>query len=433
MNNESRFFDVLPRVVLAGERTTISIRPRFTHVRFDPAATYEALVYPGERYQPAGGAPQPAALARRGEALEVTHLFAGEQEHILEIIDTSSPERRVALRVLLYAAEADLHGCVPYKGDVHLHSHHSDGRESPAFVAASCRRIGLDFMALTDHGRYAPSIEAQDAFAGVDLDLLICRGEEVHPPDNPVHMVNFGGRCSVNEAMAADPEAYREGVSRQAAALGGVADEVVRRQVASCAWVFDRIRAGGGLGIYCHPYWHIRHGYTPSAAVTAALFERQPFDAYEVIGGYGRDAVDSNTLQVSRYHEERARGRQIPIVGVSDAHGCHNSDLFGWYYTIAFAPELTLEALTRGIRQLQSVAVEALPGEAVRVYGPLRLVQYALFLVGQLFPAHDELCAEEGRLMLSWAAGDPEARSALASLRGQCARLWSRLLGTPRV
>ena len=424
MNNESRHYDIIPRVVRADATTTIAIRPRFTHVAFSSDAAYRAVVYPGEHYLPRSGDAVTARLERAGDGLTVTHTFAGEQEHILEILDTSGEEETVSLRVLLYSVAADLFGCAPYKGDVHMHSHHSDGRESPAFVAASCRHIGLDFMALTDHGQYAPSIESQEAFAGHDLDLLICRGEEVHPPDNPVHMISFGSSFSVNEAIAADRPTYDAAVQGIEADLPAEFDADTRHQVASCHWVFDQIRAGDGLGVFCHPYWHVRHGYTPSAAVTAALFERQPFDAYEVIGGYHRHEVDSNTLQVARYHEERIRGRQLPIVGVSDAHGCHNSDLFGWYYTIVLAPELTQASLIEGVRELRSVAVEALPGESVRVYGPLRLVQYALFLLNQVFPAHDDLCAEEGRLMLAHASGDEEAGPALAALKGRCAQWW---------
>ena len=204
-------------------------------------------------------------------------------------------------------------------------------------------------------------------------------------------------------------------------------DAVVRRQVASCWWVFDQTRAGGGLGIFCHPYWHVRHGYTPAAAVTAALFAHQPFDAYEVIGGYGLDAVDSNTLQVARYHEERCRGRSLPIVGVSDAHGCHEAELFGWYYTLVFAAQPSQASIMAAIRSGRSVAVEALPGQARRAYGPLRLVQYALFLMSELMPSHDELCAEEGRLMFAHAGGDAAAAGGLARLAGRCAQYWARL------
>jgi len=35
----------------------------------------------------------------------------------------------------------------------------------------------------------------------------------------------------------------------------------------------------------------------------------QPFDAFELIGGFHPYELDSNTLQVARYHEERAQGR----------------------------------------------------------------------------------------------------------------------------
>ena len=89
---------------------------------------------------------------------------------------------------------------------------------------------------------------------------------------------------------------------------------------------------------------------------------------------------NSNTLQVARYYEERAKSNEIPIVGVSDAHGCETGSLFGWYYTIVFSPTLEHADLVTSIKDLFSVAVEAIPGESVRAYGPFRLVKYALFL-----------------------------------------------------
>jgi predicted metal-dependent phosphoesterase TrpH len=392
-------------------------------VRLPASERLRAVVYPGEHYAAANGDPLQVPILAADGGLVLEHLFAGEQEHVLEITDAGA-DHRIVLRALLYSVADDLLGCWPLKGDLHLHSNCSDGRESPAFVAASCRRIGLDSMALTDHGQYAPSLEARDAFADVAHDLLICPGEEVHPPGNPVHMVNFGGQRSVNELFRQDAAGYERAVDAYAARYPDLKDEVTRRQVASCAWVFDQIRAADGLGIFCHPYWHVRHGYTPAGSVTAALFAHQPFDAYEVIGGYALDAVDSNTLQVARYHEERARGRTLPVVGVSDAHGCHAADLFGWYYTLVFAEQLTQASIVAAIRAGRSVAVEALPNQGHRAYGPLRLVQYALFLMSELMPGHNELCQEEGRLMLEHAGGDLQAGPALAALAGRGARYW---------
>jgi len=48
-------------------------------------------------------------------------------------------------------------------------------------VASSCRKIGLDFVTITDHGKYFPSIEVIDTFKDLDLDFKIFPGEEVHP------------------------------------------------------------------------------------------------------------------------------------------------------------------------------------------------------------------------------------------------------------
>lgn len=73
--------------------------------------------------------------------------------------------------------------------------------------------------------------------------------------------------------------------------------------------------------------------------------------------------ADSNTLQIARYHEERVRGRNVPLVGGSDAHGCENSSLFGWYYTIVFSPSFEQKEIIESIKGRYSVAVEAMGRE----------------------------------------------------------------------
>ena len=210
----------------------------------------------------------------------------------------------------VYSLADDLFVRRPYKGDLHIHSSRSDGRETPAYVAGDHRRIGLDFMAVTDHYQYAPSLEAQQAFEGIPVDLQITPGEEIHPPENPVHIINYGGRYSIN-ALFKEPR-YRAEVSTIESSLGQLPAGVDRYQAASCIWCYDQIRQAGGLGIFCHPYWISNVRYTPSGAITSYLFDRQPFDAFELLGGYYRSEVDSNTLQVARYHEERVKGKQHP-------------------------------------------------------------------------------------------------------------------------
>jgi hypothetical protein len=199
-----------------------------------------------------------------------------------------------------------------------------------------------------------------------------------------------------------------------------------RYSYASCDWSYRQIRAGGGLSLFCHPYWFTHHHYDVPDELVDQLFARQPWDALELIGGYHLYEVESNLIQVARYHDERAKGKQVPVVGVSDAHGCER-DLFGWYYTIDFSPSLDLPDLVRSIKDLYSVAIEALPGQEPRAHGPFRLVRYAQFLLREIFPLHDALCHEEGRLMLAHIAGEHQAAQQLSVLQGRTAALYNRI------
>lgn len=431
MKTVNRFFDVYPKVVHSDTTVDIKIRGAFENSTLKPNTQYFISYYPLERFSAIGE--YKYQEAKKVEVVDNTitfnQFFKGEQEHLLVLQELIEGELKIIAKFSLYSLEEDLFARKPFKGDMHMHSFYSDGKESPAFVAAYCRKIGLDFMALTDHGQYTPSIVSQEAFANVDTDLLICRGEEVHPPKNPVHMINFGGSFSVNDLMRNEPDKYYKEVEEIKATITDVDDEDAKYQCASSLWVFKKIREGNGMSIFCHPYWLIREGYYISDTVTSYMYEHQPYDSNEVIGGYHRHEEESNTLQVARYYEERAKGKKVPIVGVSDAHGCENSDLFGWYYTITFAKENTLPSQIESIKDLYSVAVEAIPGEATRAYGPFRLVKYAQFLIREVFPHHDELCFEEGQLMLRYASGEKEMAERIASLKGQTSSLMDRMWG----
>ena len=432
MHDERRHFDVSPKIVRADSEATIVIRPLFEHCRFRDGGDYEVRAHPTDWSLRDDGhaSGEPLRLRPHDGALHVRHRFEAEQEHVVVVEEASAEENERVAAFRVYSLADDLFGRRPYKGDFHLHSDRSDGRESPGYVAAACRRIGLDFMALTDHRLYAPSLEAMRAFESVDADLRIYPGEEVHPPDTAIHIVNFGGSFSLNELFASD-ETYPDQVRAIQDSAGELLPGVDRREYASSVWCFRKIREAGGLGVFCHPYWFTNDRYYVSEALTTQLLEDQPHDALEVIGGYHRHEVESNALQVARYYEERARGREVPIVGASDAHGCERGELFGWYYTIVFAPSPSLADLIGSVKDLYSVAVEALPNEAARAYGPFRLVKYAHFLMREVLPAHDEICMEEGRMMLAHLAGEPGAAEALSRSKGRAAALYDHLWAAP--
>jgi hypothetical protein len=420
MRLEDHYFQVSPKVVPANAESTITIVSPFDHRAFSDDKVYEISYFPVEEFGPADNwspIEKERVTAVDGKIV-FRHFFAAEQEHVIYLEENIKGACKTLGDFRVYSVEPDLLARVPLKGDFHMHSIRSDGWESPAYVAAACRRIGMDFMAVTDHRLYTPSIEAQKAFEGVDTGLKVFRGEEIHPPDSHVHMINYGGRFSINELFQ-DIETYRAEVRRIEDSLGPLPEGVDRYLYASCCWCFDKIREAGGMGIFCHPYWFTQHRYSPSGALTSHLFETQPFDAFELIGGFHRWEADSNTLQVARYHEERAKGRRIPIVGASDSHGAERGEFFGWYYSIAFAQSSELADIISGVKDLYSVAVECMPGETPRAYGPFRMVKYALFLMREVFPRHDEICQEEGRQLYRYLTGEKDAADAAAKIAAE--------------
>lgn len=422
-------YDVYPLLVQVGRPTKITIRPKYDHCRFIPEVEHKVTVIPTQWWEPVS---LPAAASGGGQsqtvgddgALHIDVCCEKEQEYVILVDTISAKGKPVRLEFRFYALEADLFCLRPYKGDFHLHSYYSDGRECPGYVAASCRRIGMDFMAITDHRRYEPSLEAIKDFSGVDIDLRLYPGEEVHPPDVKVHIVNFGGSFSVN-ALFTSPS-YNAAIDELAAQLSHI-PVAYRRQYAACVWCFEQIRRGGGLGIFCHPYWFVHNRYDVSEELTSLLLAHQPYDALELIGGFHRWEAESNSLQVARYHTEQANGKKIPLVGASDSHGCDTADLFGWYYTVIFAPSPELNDIVAAVKDFRSVAVEAMSGETPLVHGSFRLVKYTYFLLREVFPLHDVICAAEGDQMLAYLTGDDQAAEALQKSKGRVATLYNQL------
>ncbi len=403
----------MPRIVRADTNAVVTVQPwqgeSGSHIVVTAVETgVRTIVEPGNaacRMQPDG-------------VCELSHLFVGEQEHVVAVEVVEDGKRRVAARCSVYSLREDLYAMTPLKGDFHMHSTESDGQEPAARVAAHCRRIGLDFMALTDHRRHQPSLDAAAAFAGVSADLRMFPGEEVHPPGSTVHIVNFGGKVGMTPHFA-DENAFRAEMARVAASLGPLPDGVDAHMYASSVWCFDKIRAAGGLAVFCHPYWIYRERFDAPEPVTTHLFKTRPFDALELIGGYHVREAEANTLQVARWRDESVRGGEIPVVGASDAHGCLNGELFGWYFTIVWSPSDSLADIVASVKAFRSVAVEARPGEAPRAYGSFRMVKLAYFLLREVFPAHDALCREEGALMQAHLDGDKAAPTRLAACSGQ--------------
>ncbi len=62
-----------------------------------------------------------------------------------------------------------------YKGELHCHSVHSDGKNTPEEIVAAAQALGLDFLAVTDHNTLSQEVTLNT----LDTDLILIPGYEV--------------------------------------------------------------------------------------------------------------------------------------------------------------------------------------------------------------------------------------------------------------
>ncbi|MFL4904972.1 CehA/McbA family metallohydrolase [Streptomyces sp. MMS24-I2-30] len=209
-----------------------------------------------------------------------------------------------------------------YRGDCHLHSWYSDGRRTPAEIAALARAAGLDFINSSDHNTHSAHAHWADAAGD---DLLIMLGEEITTRNG--HVV----------ALGTDP--------------GTFVDWRYRARENRFGRFARQIRKSGGLVVPAHPHatcvgcgWKFGFGeadavevwngpYTPDDEVTLAEWDNQ---------------------LVASVRENRA---WLPAMGNSDAH--RDPDPVGSPQTVVLADDLTREAIQEGIRAGRSYVAES--------------------------------------------------------------------------
>ncbi|MEU3712794.1 CehA/McbA family metallohydrolase [Streptomyces catenulae] len=201
-----------------------------------------------------------------------------------------------------------------YRGDGHLHSVHSDGRRTPAEIAALARAARLDFINTSEHN----TTSSHRAWEGLwGDDLLILTGEEITTRNG--HLV----------ALGTDPGAFLDWRRRARDTSPGAYARAVHRV--------------GGLAIPAHPH--------ASCIGCSWKFGLDGADAVEVWNG-PYTAEDETALAAWDgalvAHARGDRPRWLPAVGHSDAH--RDPDVIGLPQTVVLADDLSRHALQDGIR-----------------------------------------------------------------------------------
>jgi hypothetical protein len=199
-----------------------------------------------------------------------------------------------------------------YRGDLHLHTVHSDGGYHPDELVSAAHVAGLDFIVSTEHNTNAANREWATCCTG---GLLVIAGEEVTTRHG--HWLAIGLPPSGWVDWRYAP---RDGVFAEYAA---------------------QVRTDGGVVVVGHPAVPV-----PGSAWE---FGYRGVDAIEVWNGRW-NLDDEASLQI--WHRMLRHGRRIAAAGGSDSHGPHQR--VGMPHTVVRAEELSTLALIDGLRRGRS-------------------------------------------------------------------------------
>lgn len=451
-------YEIFPKIAEKGAETQITVRllgKRSLNIAGDYYVEIYGLDCGGPGCYPASAdASEETCTKLDNRTLEFAHTFMREQEYRIRLFD---PEGEQVEWFSVYCLEKDLFDRIPLRGDLHLHSCRSDGVTLPSLVVSCYRGCGYDFLAVTDHSRYYPSLEAMDFCSQIKTGLVCVPGEEVQLPECKghkleQHIINFGGEYSVNGMI--DGKQHDEvGDDPKFRSLNGVCpkhmtrdefgemieelakDENVPENIdlypyTIAKFIFSEIRKANGLAIWVHPNWLQNTFHTPEA-FSDYLVENKLFDAFEVLGGETYN--QQNGYQTYRYYNDMARGYRYPVVGSTDSHSPFENNKSGRICsTIIFAEKNERTALIEAVKDFYSVAIDTISHE-YRIVGERRLARYADFLIREYLPYHDDACYEEGRLMRQYAVGTEEekaeAKRLLEIMDGKVEKIRKKYIG----
>jgi PHP domain len=195
-----------------------------------------------------------------------------------------------------------------YRGDLHTHTVHSDGRRQITEMAAAATSAGLDFIVSTDHNTNS----ANRAWAATQNDgLEVIAGEEVTTRHG--HWL----------AIGLPP--------------GGWVDWRYAPRDDVFAGYAAQVRADGGLVVAAHPSVPL-----PGCAWE---FGYHDVDAMEVWNGLWN--VDDE-LSLRIWQQLLRHGRRITAVGGSDSHASNQP--VGRPQTVVYAHDSSTPALIEGLR-----------------------------------------------------------------------------------
>lgn len=389
--------ELYPKVFKSNLKQTLYVKlsdnsfdANLLEIKIQPMEQYATLHTPKYRIDEEERYPY-TTLNDCGEGLFcVEYNFTSEQQYTVKL----KYDGKIICSTHIYSLDDDFANLKAFKGDTHLHSCRSDGEGTPFELACNYREAGFDFIAITDHHKFAPSIEAQNEIKLLTNDFFVFRGEEVHNKSmGYFHIVNFNGESSVNDIIETDDDYVESEIQRILAMrnLSGLSDP---RCVAYRIFVAEHIRKAGGVAIMAHPFWETYGEYHMQTEEFIYHWQNGDFDALEVIAGCDGTG-NGNNLQEMLRCDMLSNGYKIPVVGSSDAHTTNPkvaTDLFNKHFTLVFAK--SFDDIPNAIKAERGVAIDRTDDNNYRAIGKFRYAKYARFLMREYYPVYAKLCKQ---------------------------------------
>jgi len=396
-------YEIYPKVYMSDKSQRVNIKlsedmadGNTVSVKIQPMESYGIEHTPDYGLLEEDRYPYTATSRAEDGSFFLEYKFAGEQRYSVKVkiscddvtaCEGVNKDGTVGKQQYVYSVADDLCELKPMKADTHLHTCRSDGEGTPFEVGIDYRRVGCDFIVITDHHKMAPSIEAQKQFSTLTDKFFVIRGEEIHNRAcGYFHIINIGGEISVNEMIEAK-DGFAEAEIEKHLKNDCYPKETTPYICAFRKFVSDMIRRGGGLAVMAHPYWNVCGEYNMPTEDVKYLLRTNCYDALELLAGCDRIGYGNN-LQVALWQELLCEGVRIPVVGCSDSHDrADPRTQFNKQFSIVFAKN---EAdVLSAIKESRCVAVDK--RENYTVYGSFRLVKYARFLMDEYYPEYEKL------------------------------------------
>ncbi|MGH2820531.1 MAG: CehA/McbA family metallohydrolase, partial [Actinomycetota bacterium] len=198
-----------------------------------------------------------------------------------------------------------------YRGDLHIHTVHSDGRNTPDDVISGARAAGLDFFVSTEH-----NTDTAHAVWGehVPPDLLAVNGEEVTTRGGHYNAIGLGAGNWIDWRYR--PE-----------------DDQIRRFI-------DEIHADSAVAVVNHPF-----------AACKACDWSFPYEGMDGIEVWNGPWEPTDEAAVAKWDSLLREGRFLPAVGASDSHHPNTENVIGTPQTVVRAAGLDQDDIVAGLER----------------------------------------------------------------------------------